>query len=222
MGLFPENISEFDPFPSRNGHLDELGDLLHPVCRVGPDEPEKVAPAHKITPRIPAVLPEKTLEQGMDAVDLVQGVLGIRQSLGLARWVSLAREAETLDQEGMGIVAVVDERRAIGDMAGEDFRRLPLGWLRTPFRDDDERFPVGRDAYGDLVPGYPAKALPVLLDPFGLVHRDECLIEPYPAGKDDAILASIEDGEDLPDPIKAGGMGIPVVPRGGDDGMEFE
>ena len=168
------------------------------------------------------MLPEETLEHGMDAVDLVQGVLGIRQPLGLARWVDLAREAEALDQEGMGIVAVVDEPRAVGDMAGEGFRGFPLGWLRTPFRDDDERFSVGRDAYGDHVPGYPAKALPVLPDPLGLVHRDKRLIEPYPAGKDDAILAPIEDGEDLPDPIKAGGMGIPVVPRGGDDGMEFE
>ena len=128
----------------------------------------------------------------MDAVDLVQGVLGIRQSLGLARWVNLAREAETLDQEGMGIVAVVDKPRAIGDMAGEGFRRPPLGWLRAPFRDDNERLSVGRDAYGDHVPGYPAKALPVLPDPLGLVHRDKRLIEPYPAGEDDAVLASIE------------------------------
>ena len=58
--FFSENISEFDPFPSRNGHFNELGDLLHPVYGVGPDELEKVASAHKATPRIPAVLPEET------------------------------------------------------------------------------------------------------------------------------------------------------------------
>ena len=102
-------------------------------------------------------------------------------------------------------------------------RRGPfLGGFGRPFRNRDDGPPVRGDAYRDLVPRYAAEELASLRDPVLFANGDVGLVEPDVAGEDDGILASLEDGEHLPEPVNAGGMGVSVVPRGCDDRVELE
>lgn len=158
----------------------------------------------------------------MHRVDFVHRVFGIGQPHRLRGWMHLAFQSEFGNQKRMGIVPVVDELGAGGYVAAECFESLFLRWLRGPFGHDDEAFPVGRGRYRDFVPRYAAEPLPFFGDSARLVHGNVGLVDPNFAGEDDGFLAPLQNGEDLPEPINAGGSGVSVVPGRGFCRMELE
>ncbi len=112
IGFFPENVPEFDSFVSRNCHFEEFFGLFHVASRLRPNEPKKVAPAHEIVPRKPSMHPQKALEQRMDVVDRVHWVAAILEAFRFGCFVDLAPQPKLAHEKGMGIVAVMDQKRA--------------------------------------------------------------------------------------------------------------
>ena len=158
----------------------------------------------------------------MHRVDFVHRVFGIGKTPRLRGWMHFASQSEFRHQKRMGIAPAVDGLGAGGYMAAECFESLFLRWLRGPFGNNDEAFPVGRGRYRDFVPRYATEPLPFFSDSARLVHGNVGLVDPNFAGENDGFLAPLQNGEDFPEPINAGGSGVSVVPDRGFYRMELE
>ncbi len=167
--------------------------------------------------------PQVDLELGVHVVYRVHRVVAIWQPLGLGSFVNLAFEMQPLDEEGMRIVAVVDESRAWGDMAAERRENRFLGRLARLGRDEYGHLAVSRRRDTYLVSRYAPRHLPVFLRlSLRRIHGYESLIDPDAAGQLDPALPPFKGRENLAEPENAGLSVVLVVPCARRQGMELE
>ena len=158
----------------------------------------------------------------MDLIDWLHRVLGIREGLCLGGRMDLAPQTQKGDQGVVRVVAVVDDPRSFGYVAGIAFHGFPPARLADAAQDEGAALPVGRRTNAELVPGKPAQPLPAPGFAQGLPPREVGFVDPDVAGENDALLNAVDDEEDLRKPVKARGIGVSVVERGGPDRMELE
>ncbi len=205
-----------------DGEFDERLRLFEGVPRRLPIEAEKVHPILDAPSAEPFMGAQECGEVAMDLVYRLHRVLRILQPRRFRSRMDFAAQRKQLYERLMRIVAVVDYRRSRGDRSAIGFGDLAFARLPDAAGFEDASSPVGRAADAELVFGKPAEALSLPQLRFRRPFREIGLVYPNPAGKHGAVLAPIEDGEDLGKPIKAGGICVSVVERRRPDGMKLE
>ena len=161
----------------------------------------------------------------VEVVYLVQGIVLVLHPMGFGAGVDFAFQGERIDDGVVALFAVVNQGRAFGDS-------LPIGFehgfvTRLTFAGDDVEASFAVGSAGDVVLAAPGQAAFGTQPPFGrflLGFRrvEELLVDPDPAGQNDPVLDSAEDGEDLGKPIAAGRFRVSVVRCRRLQRMEFE
>ena len=221
-GLYVVEVAKAQRFRASHRPIQHERGLLQLVGRRVHGDREQVEVALDVVPVEAGVRPQEALQQEAQAVDRLQRVELVREALEQLGVVGLALEGEPVHQHRVGVLHIVQQRRARLDVGSE---AVPgLGLVRLAEALVDEQVVAGcirPDADAELVPGQAPRQLAVRLAHGVLLgHRVEGLVDPDPAAEEDVVLHPLQHLEDLGHPVRRRGVRAPVLPGHRGDALE--
>ena len=159
-------------------HIDEQIDLLISVLGLIQDKRYQVHEVLKIVSVISAMSLHESLGQGMDLIDGVKRVVFILELSDLKRIIYFWFKMESVDQDRMGVFAIVYEKWSFPDVWTKSFPGASMWWLWYILADKNNMTIVIIGAgYGEFVSGYASIFLTIRSQfLLWLYLRKECFI----------------------------------------------